>query len=350
MTDKRCHVIEGGFLDRRGRPRRIDIPERVGGVARFPANRTGRDFLVGDLHGAAGDLILLLTGVRFDPSRDRLFCAGDLVNKGEGSVEVLELASQPWFHAVMGNHDLALVKAFRAILHASKADRGLVMPEEARMLIEEYRMGWLTGAIRGALSFQRGHGATIGDLTDWIVNTVQQNPLMIEIDTPGGQRVGLIHGDPALDMSGHPSWSATRYAISRLPLGSPDVFEFESSAAAMSCVCGRNVLGLLVRVWGGATRHDRHELACEVRGIERVYSGHSPVGSHPFRVGNRVWIDSGSSLGLGEMFLLDLHADLEPKSRNEVQNDDLARPSRDGSVFHGQSRSDEPVSPLRRAV
>jgi serine/threonine protein phosphatase 1 len=77
----------------------------VTAVEHHAANRTGRDFVVGDLHGCVDALRYLLREVAFDPSRDRLFSVGDLIDRGTQSEEALTLLEKPWFYAVLGNHE-----------------------------------------------------------------------------------------------------------------------------------------------------------------------------------------------------------------------------------------------------
>lgn len=74
-------------------------------VEHHPANESGRDFVVGDLHGCVDALRYLLSDIAFDPSRDRLFSVGDLVDRGEHSELALTLLAKPWFYAVLGNHE-----------------------------------------------------------------------------------------------------------------------------------------------------------------------------------------------------------------------------------------------------
>lgn len=81
-------------------------------IKQFEANRRGRDFCIGDLHGAYAVLERLLDGLNFDPTVDRLFSTGDLCDRGDESLKCLELLHQNWFHAVPGNHELMVLDAF----------------------------------------------------------------------------------------------------------------------------------------------------------------------------------------------------------------------------------------------
>ncbi|BBL75325.1 metallophosphoesterase [Methylomagnum ishizawai] len=81
-------------------------------VKRLPANRAGRDFVVGDLHGCRKELDRLLLLVKFDRGVDRLISVGDLVDRGPYSLDCLSLLKAPWFHAVMGNHEQLMLNFF----------------------------------------------------------------------------------------------------------------------------------------------------------------------------------------------------------------------------------------------
>lgn len=71
----------------------------------LPENKDGRDFVVGDIHGMTGLLGKILAHVEFDKTKDRLLSVGDLVDRGHDNFGALKLLNQPWFHAVLGNHE-----------------------------------------------------------------------------------------------------------------------------------------------------------------------------------------------------------------------------------------------------
>ena len=75
-------------------------------LRRFERNRRGRDFAVGDIHGCFTALEAALDSIGFSAAVDRLFCAGDLVDRGPESDQVLRWLDKPWFFSTMGNHDL----------------------------------------------------------------------------------------------------------------------------------------------------------------------------------------------------------------------------------------------------
>ena len=82
-------------------------------VKTFNANLKGRDFVIGDLHGSYSAFQNLLEGLNFDPVVDRMFSVGDLVDRGPESLECLKLLYEPWFEAVLSNHEQMMLEKFR---------------------------------------------------------------------------------------------------------------------------------------------------------------------------------------------------------------------------------------------
>jgi serine/threonine protein phosphatase 1 len=111
-------------------PRGAGVPIALKPLARIrrcltlPANPRGRDFVVGDLHGHRALLERELARRGFDAATDRVFSVGDLIDRGPESLATLELLAAPWFHAVLGNHELMLLNflgAYKSRLYSRKA-------------------------------------------------------------------------------------------------------------------------------------------------------------------------------------------------------------------------------------
>ena len=72
-------------------------------------------YLIGDIQGCYQPLLMLLEVIKFNPANDRLWCCGDLVNRGGDSLKVLRLLHglSDSCSVTLGNHDLYLLNEHR---------------------------------------------------------------------------------------------------------------------------------------------------------------------------------------------------------------------------------------------
>lgn len=210
-------------------------------VRRLSANPTGRDLVIGDVHGCFSKLTAALQGVGFNPDAgDRLFSVGDLVDRGPESEAVLWWLAQPWFFAVMGNHEQMAV---------------------------EYCRGGAPAAFYAANGGAWLIGKTPPERMPF-VDALSALPLAIELETPAGL-VCLVHADCPGD-----HWS--RF-MARLAMGG------DNAAAAMDHA-----------LW---SRHRADRLWGEgVADVRAVLVGHTPV-ERVTSLGNVYYLDTGAWLG-----------------------------------------------------
>lgn len=82
-------------------------------IMSFDENIDGNDYVVGDIHGCYDLLMEKLESINFNKECDRLFCVGDLIDRGPKSYDCLNLVSEPWFWSVLGNHEIMMLDALR---------------------------------------------------------------------------------------------------------------------------------------------------------------------------------------------------------------------------------------------
>jgi len=238
----------------------------LGTVVEYPPNETGIDWVVGDIHGLFGVLEKALERIGFDPGTDRLFCTGDLIDRGPDSVKALDWLERTWFHSVRGNHDQMLLDSivgdpeFRAHNHE-------VWHMNGGDWHHEYR--------------EKGDGR---DMIGQLADLMARMPLAIEISHKDGGRTGLVHADVPYGMD----WSAVKASLVA-----------GDRATAMSALWSRCRLNGIDR-WrpeGADIPPDHMDRLLEIPGIGLVVSGHTPM-EKPLERANRLWIDTGAALGM----------------------------------------------------
>lgn len=203
----------------------------------YPINEAGRDFVLGDIHGAYDLVIQGMRQVKFNAQHDRIFSVGDLIDRGPDSHRVIEFLAQPYVHAVRGNHD----------------------DDFSSMDLQSMR---LLGGVNW-----NGMDWTV-DVSDekllLIKDRLAQLPIVIQVQTLRGT-VGLVHGDVPAGMD----WAAFIQAIEQ---GDERVIEI--------ALRGRDRLG--------SGNEDG------VMGVGRVFVGHSVQWDGPRQLGNIFAIDTGA--------------------------------------------------------
>ena len=101
-------------------------------------------YAIGDVQGCFVELEALLVKINFDANSDVLWFAGDLINRGPGSLEVLRFVKSLGDAAitVLGNHDLHFLAIAAGCANVKSTDtlNELLYSPDARELIDWLRM------------------------------------------------------------------------------------------------------------------------------------------------------------------------------------------------------------------
>ncbi len=99
------------------------------------------NYAIGDIQGCYSAFCRLLEKIQFDSTQDKLWLAGDMVNRGENSLGTLrlvyELAQQGACEAVLGNHDLHMLAVYHGCAQRKRKDNFfdvLDAPDAAELL------------------------------------------------------------------------------------------------------------------------------------------------------------------------------------------------------------------------
>jgi len=109
---------------------------------------------VGDIQGCHSSFMELLAKIAFNPEHDKLWVAGDLVNRGEGSLETLEYlySIRESVEIVLGNHDITLIAAYYGIKKSNPTIDPILLSDKAEELID-----WLRGQKFLHVDYQLGY-------------------------------------------------------------------------------------------------------------------------------------------------------------------------------------------------
>ncbi len=109
---------------------------------------------IGDIQGCFDSLEELLKKIRFNPAEDTLWIAGDLVNRGDKSLETLNYlySIRNSIKVILGNHDIALIAAYAGIKKSNPTIQPILDAPNASELVDwlrhqpflywDYRLGY----------------------------------------------------------------------------------------------------------------------------------------------------------------------------------------------------------------
>ena len=109
---------------------------------------------IGDIQGCYRPLRALLKEIDFDPGRDTLWLAGDLVNRGKESLETLRYlySIRKSLVVVLGNHDITLLAAYLGLKKSNPSIDPILEAPDAGKLV-----GWLRSQKFLHLDFEMGY-------------------------------------------------------------------------------------------------------------------------------------------------------------------------------------------------
>ena len=169
-------------------------------------------YAIGDVQGCATQLHQLVDHINFDPTTDRLWFVGDLVNRGPASLEVLRFIKNLGARArvVLGNHDLFLLAVAEGVVPLRRKDtiQDVLAAEDRPELLE-----WLR---RQPFHHREGSYLMIhaGILPQWTIDETVRLAREVEsvLSGPNYRRLldALFNGltprwDPALDGDERPA-------------------------------------------------------------------------------------------------------------------------------------------------
>jgi len=126
--------------------------------------------------------MVALDKLQFNTATDRLFSAGDLVDKGQEHRNVVSLLDQNWFFSTRGNHDQFIIDQFDSerILTSKSIDQH--SPQLSHLKIGG---GWFYHLPQNQKR--------------WFYQRLKQLPYVIEIETPKGS-IGICHAGVHADI------------------------------------------------------------------------------------------------------------------------------------------------------
>lgn len=217
------------------------------------ANFRGQDFVVGDIHGRFDRLQAALNQINFDPRVDRLFSVGDLLDRDPRSALALDWLRQPWFKAILGNHEL-LYLHWRSLRHDLRKRANF---EEKQYFLPQNGGAWVadhTESLHGPLEEALGKLPTLRALATREGETL----LLVHAQLPDGCRwPQMLTDDWPAARRDELAWGRSRW-LSRETAPAPHIPGVAAVVVGHTTVRTPTVLGSMLYLDTGAWRSPPH--------------------------------------------------------------------------------------------
>lgn len=224
----------------------------------------GRVFVVGDIHGMYDDFMDKLESVGFDYDNDLCLSVGDLVDRGDKSLDCFNLLSKQWFKSVRGNHEQFCIDYFYAISHG---------------VGNELKDSHIQNG--GAWFYKLPH-----DVMKHISDKMNQMPLVLVLER-GDKKYMVVHGDIPSNVN---DLDSLKHALDN------DTRDYTKN----TILWGRGVAQNSIR---------NPTVVPQFNGVEKVYLGHT-VMPNVLMNKNYVFLDTGAvfkdSYEWGKLTLLEI--------------------------------------------
>jgi len=237
----------------------------------------GRDFVIGDLHGAIERLYQFMDFIKFDKTKDRIFSVGDLIDRGPQSLECLMLIYEPWFFAVKGNHEQLMSDFF------FNGPTG---------------MWWAPNGGSWGIQYAYPHNpddeaAVVRDAA----KKANELPVMMTVEKQDGGFFHVIHAE-----------LSSPVALSDKSLDDEEIFRYVTeapSADGQTVIWGRYIFMPLYGAKYDADRHAKLFDSQEVKvmfgpNLSHIYSGHT-IMRNPTRFKGQTNLDTGAYRSIREV-------------------------------------------------
>lgn len=223
-------------------------------VLHLPENLLGNDYVLGDIHGAFSLVWAAMKAVNFNPEVDRLLMVGDYIDRGPESSRALRFLKLPYVFGVAGNHDRALVEAWKD----GHLDRDVI---DALARMNYNGMRWMATA---SIEFLEELAATMDEI-----------PFAMDVQTKRGL-IGLVHADVPAGMD----WQTF---VEKIDAGDP--------------YTTRMALGMDLTDLHESRQRIANNCQDGVKGVGRVFVGHTPQFEGMRVLSNLVAVDTGAIFG-----------------------------------------------------